>query len=142
MALSVKPGNILAYFANTVCPFRANYLDSRSICAFHTSFYEEYKSHHKGYECYCFSGRIFKLLLEVIIARRKDSNFLSRPEFDAKISFARTKRQKPDTFNLISQRINADSYFVYSILSVDGTCKKPTISLLVKRLDEFSEHFY
>lgn len=92
MALSVKPGNILAYFANTVCPFRANYLDSRSICAFHTSFYEEYKSHHKGYECYCFSGRIFKLLLEVIIARRKDSN-LSRPEFHAKISFVRTKRQ-------------------------------------------------
>ena len=93
MALSVKPGHILAYFANTVCPFRANYLGSRSICVFHTSFYGEHKSHHKEYECYCFSGGIFRLFLEVISARRTDSNFLSRPEFDAKISLVRTKRQ-------------------------------------------------
>lgn len=72
MALSIKAEDILAYFSNNVCPFCANYLDDESIQSYHVYYIKTYKDHYKESSCCCFSCRIFKLLLEVIVARRED----------------------------------------------------------------------
>ena len=146
MALTIKPEDIIAYFADAVSPFWANYLDNDSVQAYHAYLFETYESHQEGYTCHCFRWRIFKLLLEVAISRKKDPSFLLKPEDHAKICFIRTwirhvvnrdyissrprklvSKQDANTFKTISRTINSDSYFVLSILAVGNTlfsCKR------------------
>ena len=75
MALAAKPENIVSYFGNIVCPFRANYLDNNSIKAYHAYAYQTFNVYNKQYACYCFQCRIFKLLLEVSVGRQKRFKF-------------------------------------------------------------------
>ena len=146
MALTIKPEDIIAYFGNVASPFWANYLDNDSVQVYHAYLFETYKSHQEGYTCHCFRCRIFKLLLEVAIGRKKDPSFLLKSEDHAKICFIRTRirhvvnrdyisfrprklvsNQDAGTFKTVSRTINADSYFVLSILVVDNTlfsCKR------------------
>ena len=85
-------------------------------------------------------------MLEVAIGRKKDPSFLLKPEDHAKICFIGTRiqhvvnrdyisfrprklvsNQDAGTFKTVSRTINADSYFVLSILVVDNTlfsCKR------------------
>ena len=137
MALAIKPENIVSYFGNVVCPFRASYLDNNSIKAYHAYAYQMYKVHNKQYTCYCFQCKIFKLLLEVAVARQKDSSFFLWIEDHAKICFVRTSRyvgdkeyidfkkckhvekSDLDAFKSISRRMNVDPYFLLSILGIE-----------------------
>ena len=137
MALAIKPENIVSYFGNVVCPFRANYLDNNSIKAYHPYAYQSSKVHNKQYTCYCFKCRIFKQLLEGAVGRQKDSSFLLIKDH-AKICFVRTSRyvgdkeyigfkkckqvEKSDLdgFKSISRRMNVDSYFLLSILDIEN----------------------
>ena len=50
MTVSVKPEEMLRYFVDIVCLFRANHLDHASIKAYLEYSFEDFKKHHKKHQ--------------------------------------------------------------------------------------------
>ena len=88
MTVSVKPEEMLRYFVDIVCLFRANHLDDASIKAYLEYSFEDFKKHHKKHQSWCFVCRIFKLLFEIVVGRVRSPQFLIKS--DVKISFVHT----------------------------------------------------
>ena len=62
MSILVQPYNIFKYFESVVNPAKAENLDVFSIAVALQHNSEVFKEHSKGYCCYCFKCRIYRLL--------------------------------------------------------------------------------
>lgn len=71
---------MLSYFSNVVCPFRANFLGDESIWLCLIYAFQIFKN-HKERSCWCFSCRIYRLLSEVVVGRRRHSLILMKSGF-------------------------------------------------------------
>lgn len=78
--VKVKAENMLSYFSNVVCPFRTNFLGDESVWLYLIYAFQIFEN-HKERDCWCFSCRIYRLLSEVVVGRRRHSLILMKSGF-------------------------------------------------------------
>ena len=75
MSVHIDPREVLTYFNNIVCPWRAKQLQPVSIAKSVCHLVIQINGHNSSYHCHCFSCRICRVLLSTLFARGEQENF-------------------------------------------------------------------